>query len=58
MKESLHFWEGKKLETYAYCVMPNHVHWVFGLFEKDKEGNPVYLQDIMHSVKKELCFQG
>jgi putative transposase len=32
--------------------MPNHVHWVFQLFDKDNEGKPVYLQDILHSVKR------
>ena len=52
MKEALEFWQGRKLETYAFCIMTNHVHWVFKLFENDKEGNPVYLQDIMHSVKR------
>ncbi|HYQ57124.1 MAG TPA: transposase, partial [Draconibacterium sp.] len=52
MKEALTFWQGIKLENEAFCVMSNHVHWVFTLFEKDEEGNPVYLQDIMHSVKR------
>ena len=52
MKEALEFWQGKKLETYAFCIMNNHVHWVFKLFENDEEGKPVYLQDIMHSVKR------
>jgi len=32
--------------------MPNHVHWVFRTFEKDEEGKPVYLQDILQSVKR------
>jgi len=32
--------------------MPNHVHWVLELLEKDKEGNPIYLQDILQSVKR------
>ena len=50
--ETLCFWEGKQLTNYAFCVMPNHVHWVFSVFEKDEKGNPVYLQDIMQSVKR------
>ncbi len=50
--ETLMFWEGVKLENYAFCVMPNHVHWVFRVFEKDKNGEPVYLQDILYSVKR------
>ena len=32
--------------------MPNHVHWVFELKEKDEEGKLVYLQDILLSVKR------
>jgi putative transposase len=52
IKESLNFWNGKKLENLAFCIMPNHVHWVFQLKEKDARGVPVYLQDIMHSVKR------
>lgn len=51
LKEALHFWENRKLENFAFCIMPNHVHWVFGLFEKDENGCLVYLQDLMHSVK-------
>lgn len=50
--ESLHFWEGKRLENYAICVMNNHVHWVFKLYEKNEHDEPVYLQDILHSVKR------
>jgi len=52
VKETLLFWIGIKLEAYAFCIMPNHVHWVFRLFEKDEKGKPVYLQDIMNSVKR------
>ncbi|MDX1285081.1 MAG: transposase [Draconibacterium sp.] len=52
IREALNFWHGKKLENEAFCIMPNHVHWVFCLYEKDEAGKPVYLQDIMHSVKR------
>ena len=52
IKEILHFWNDKKLENLAFCVMPNHIHWVFHLFEKDKINAPVYLQDILYSVKR------
>ncbi len=52
MKEALHFWDGKKIENCAYAIMPNHVHWVFGVFEKDENNDPVWLQDILHSVKR------
>ncbi len=50
--EAIQFWEGKKLLNRAWSVMPNHVHWVLQLFEKDEEGKPVYLQDILQSVKR------
>jgi len=52
ISESLKFWEGKKLNNCAFTIMRNHVHWVFEVFEKDEQGNPVYLQDIMQSVKR------
>ena len=52
MKETLLFWENVKLRNYAFCIMPNHVHWVFLVLEKDNTGEPVYLQDILYSVKR------
>lgn len=50
--ESLRYWEGKRIENYGVCVMKNHVHWVFRLYEKNECDEPVYLQDILHSVKR------
>lgn len=32
--------------------MNNHLHWVFATLEKDEIGNPVYVQDILKSVKQ------
>lgn len=29
IKASIEFFEGKELNTHAYCIMPNHLHWVF-----------------------------
>lgn len=52
MREAFLFWENKKLKNCAYSIMPNHIHWVFELMEKDSEGRPVYLQDILQSVKR------
>jgi putative transposase len=50
--QTLQFWEGKKLTNHTFTIMPNHIHWVLELFEKDSKGEPVYLQDILHSVKR------
>ena len=49
---ALQFWQGIRLENQAICVMKNHVHWVFRLFEKDENNQSVYLQDILQSVKR------
>lgn len=50
--ETLKFSQGKRLENFTFCIMPNHVHWVFQLFENDELGKPVYLEDILYSVKR------
>lgn len=50
--DTLCFWHNKRLENYAICVMSNHVHWVFKLYEKDENKMPVYLQDVLQSVKR------
>ena len=49
---ALQYWEGIKLKNDAICVMPNHVHWVFHLFEKDENGNAIWLEEILKSVKQ------
>ncbi len=53
--DAIRFWEGKRLETQAFCIMPNHVHWVFKVNETDENGKPVDLQVIMHSVKRQTA---
>jgi len=49
--KTLTFWEEKKIENIAWSIMPNHLHWVFYLKEKDTDGKAIYLQDLLHSVK-------
>jgi putative transposase len=49
---TLLFWEGKTLKNHAFTIMPNHIHWVLELLGKDEEGYPVYLQDVLQSVKR------
>jgi REP element-mobilizing transposase RayT len=51
MEEALGFWEGKRLMSHAWCIMSNHFHWVLSVFKNDINGNPVYLEDILHSIK-------
>jgi REP element-mobilizing transposase RayT len=37
IEEALMFWEGKRLTNHAWCIMSNHFHWVFTVFEKEVE---------------------
>ena len=50
MFNAFRYYEGRRLENYAFCVMSNHYHWVVRLYEKDENGKPVYLQDILKVV--------
>lgn len=50
--DALCFWEDKRIRNYAICVMPNHIHWVFCVLKNDENSQPVYLQDILQSVKR------
>ena len=52
MFRTLQFWEGQRLQNIAFTIMPNHVHWVVKLMEKDTDGDLIYLQDILQSVKR------
>jgi putative transposase len=52
IQNALCYWEGEKIENYAICIMPNHVHWVLRLFEKGENGKTVWLDDILKSVKQ------
>ncbi len=51
IRESLLFYENKRLHNYAYCIMPNHVHWAFKTLEVDENNKPVYLEKLMQAVK-------
>lgn len=52
VKESLHFWDGRKVELISYCIMPNHVHVLFTLLPQLSQDNPNHLQHINESIKK------
>ncbi|MDD2797855.1 MAG: hypothetical protein PHV20_04605 [Bacteroidales bacterium] len=49
---ALRYWEDKRLYNYTICVMPNHVHWVFKLLKENENGKPVWLDDVLKSVKQ------
>ncbi|MFT6961662.1 MAG: hypothetical protein ACJAWV_001377 [Flammeovirgaceae bacterium] len=49
--DSLHYWHEKRIELYAYCIMPNHVHTVFRIFEEQEGKYVAYLQQVMKSIK-------
>ena len=48
---ALHHWDGKYFELFCYCIMSNHVHVVFRLFDTEEIDKPRYLQEVMHSIK-------
>lgn len=50
MFEAFQFYEGKRLENHAFCVMRNHFHWVMRLFEEDENGKKLVSQDIMKLI--------
>ncbi len=50
--DSLQFWDNKRIDLISYCIMSNHVHAVFDVFECNENNEPLYLQDIMESIKK------
>jgi putative transposase len=52
LKDTLQYWAENKIQNYAFCIMPNHVHWVLRLNKKDVVGNIVLLPEILYSVKR------
>jgi len=50
--ESLHYWDTKILDLIAYCIMSNHVHVVFRLYNENELDKPKYLEEVMHSIKR------
>ncbi|WP_460968863.1 transposase [Spirosoma migulaei] len=50
--ESLHFWDGQRINLIAYTIMSNHVHAVFTLTGEEIEAGKVNsLKRLMHSIK-------
>jgi len=46
-KTSIHFFDGKEYKLICYCIMPNHIHIVFELLNKEK-----LVGDLIGSIKK------
>ncbi|MFN3849815.1 MAG: transposase [Spirosomataceae bacterium] len=55
--DSIHFWDDRRFELYAYCIMSNHVHIVFRLFDESEIEKPYYLEQVMHSIKRYSSFE-
>lgn len=50
--DAFHYWDEKRLELICYCIMPNHVHAIFRLFETNENGKEQYLHQMMETLKK------
>jgi len=50
--DTIHYWDNRRIDLYAYCIMSNHVHAVFQVYEKNEDGKVQYLHNIMESIKK------
>ncbi len=51
VSKSIHFWDDKKIDLYCYTIMSNHVHAIFQVYEKGENGDVLFLQDVMKSIK-------
>ena len=50
--DSLHFWDNKLIELICYCIMSNHVHLVLRVLDQDETDKPLYLHEILKSIKQ------
>jgi REP element-mobilizing transposase RayT len=46
-KSSIHYYDGKVYKLICYCIMPNHIHLVFELLNKERN-----VGEIIGSIKK------
>lgn len=54
VQESIHFYDNKDFDLYAYCIMPNHVHLVFKTLDFKKiRGleNDYHVTNILQKIK-------
>ena len=52
VSNSLHYWDNKRIDLICYCIMSNHVHVLFSLYETNEDGEKNYMIDIVESIKK------
>jgi putative transposase len=50
--KSLHFWDGKRVELIAFCIMSNHVHVVVRMFSEKESDVSWTLTSWLQSVKQ------
>lgn len=49
--DALHYFDSKRYDLIAYCLMSNHIHIVFTLNTYEDGRSGFYLQQVMHSLK-------
>jgi putative transposase len=52
---SLHYGDTREYTLEAFCIMPNHVHWVFTPLEKSADAY-YPIAKIMHAIKRHTAF--
>ena len=50
--DSLHYWDGKRIEVMAYCIMSNHVHVVLRMYSEEEADVEWTLTSWLQSVKQ------
>lgn len=62
VSDTLRFWNGKRYDLAAYCIMPNHVHFVLDthryLVIPYSQRSPYPLTRIMESIKRHSARHG
>lgn len=52
VKDSIHHFDGSRYVSHAFCIMPNHVHWLLTPLQTAlTSGVDSPLSSVMHSVK-------
>lgn len=58
VKQSIHYFDGSRYISHAFCIMPNHLHWLLTpLAESTSSKIDSALISIMHSIKSYTSHQ-